>query len=87
MRNEMDLIIWKRISGFVAVKSYPKLPCPYCKERELKINMESIQTRHISEDVLIAASRKYRGEKSYRYWKAKSVQSNEATKRDSGCLF
>ena len=26
----MDIELWKRISGFVDLNSYPELPCPHC---------------------------------------------------------
>lgn len=59
----MDLNLWKGISGFVSIEQYPTLPCPYCNQHSLILDRDSIQTREVSEEVLVNASRKYRGEK------------------------
>lgn len=67
----MDLNLWKGISGFVSIEQYPTLPCPYCNQHSLVLDRNSIQKRAVSEEVLVNASRKYRGEKQ------KHQQANE----------
>ena len=59
----MDIELWKRISGFVDLNSYPELPCPYCNKYALKLDKDSVQTRPINKDSLLITSRKYRFEK------------------------
>ncbi|MDC9530531.1 DUF4145 domain-containing protein [Pseudoalteromonas sp. Angola-7] len=59
----MDIELWKRISGFVDLNSYPELPCPYCNKYALKLDKDSVQTRPVNKDSLLITSRKYRFEK------------------------
>ncbi|MEI8603597.1 DUF4145 domain-containing protein [Shewanella sp. PP-Sp27a-2] len=59
----MDLAVWKRISSFTALDSYPLLPCPHCNKVALQLDQDSIQLRAIKEHALLMASRKYRDEK------------------------
>jgi len=41
----MDREIWQSIIGFVSQQRYPVLPCPYCMEKSLAIDIESINYR------------------------------------------
>lgn len=59
----MDLTLWKRISGFTELNSYPLLPCPHCNRVALQIDSDSIQFRAIKQNTLLGSSRKYRSEK------------------------
>lgn len=70
----MDLAVWKRISSFTALDSYPLLPCPHCNGVSLQLDQESIQLRAIQEHALLTASRKYRDEKQT---KQKSLQQRQ----------
>jgi len=70
----MDIELWKRISGFADLDSYPKLPCPHCNKLALKLDKESIQTRPTSEKSLLLSSRKFRSEKETRRVKLEASQ-------------
>lgn len=62
----MDIELWKRISGFVDLNSYPELPCPHCNKYSLKLSKESVQSRPVHESSLLVSSRKFRSEKECR---------------------
>ncbi|QYJ94766.1 MULTISPECIES: DUF4145 domain-containing protein [Shewanella] len=70
----MDIAVWKRISSFTALDSYPLLPCPHCNNVALQLDQDSIQLRPIKEDTLLVASRKYRDEK---YTKQTSLKQKQ----------
>lgn len=77
----MDIELWKRISGFVDLNSYPELPCPHCNSTSLKLETESIQTRSTTEESLLLSSRKFRSEKETR---RVQLEENQEMIRESG---
>lgn len=78
----MDLAVWKRISSFTALDSYPLLPCPHCNSVALQLDQDSIQLRAIKEHALLTASRKYRDEKQTKQTSLK--QRHEAIGKSDG---
>jgi hypothetical protein len=78
----MDLAVWKRISSFTALDSYPLLPCPHCNKVALQLDQDSIQLRAIKEHALLTASRKYRDEKQTK--KTSLQQRHEAIGKSDG---
>ncbi|MEM5545169.1 DUF4145 domain-containing protein [Pseudoalteromonas fuliginea] len=78
----MDIELWKRISGFVDLGTYPELPCSNCNGLTLKLEKESIQIRAISEKSLLKSSRKFRSEKEMR--RVKLEESQEVLKEKDG---
>lgn len=41
----MNRNIWEKIIGFSSIQAYPKLPCPYCFDEALSIDIDSIHYR------------------------------------------
>lgn len=50
---------WKSILGFVALKEYPNLPCPYCHQETLGFDTSSIVSREVSDNYKKIASRHF----------------------------
>ena len=59
----MDINLWKGISGFIELKKYPSLPCPYCHQSSLKVDETSIVSRAVSDNYKKMASRHFNVEK------------------------
>jgi hypothetical protein len=81
----MNIELWKRISGFIDLDSYPELPCPHCNQYSLKLSKESVQSRPVNKEHLLITSRKYRFEKERK--QALIDKSREVSNKSEGLLI
>jgi len=56
----VNINLWKSIVGFVALKNYPNLPCPYCSKETLNFDISSIVSRKVSDKYKHIASRHFK---------------------------
>jgi hypothetical protein len=78
---------WKSILGFITLKKYPNLPCPYCHQETLNIDESSIVSREVSENYKKIASRHFNLEQDKK--KDESLEQDKLIKGmvDSGSLL
>jgi hypothetical protein len=48
----MNINDWEKITHFTELSKYPVLPCPHCAEIQLKIDLNNLAKRPMSEEAL-----------------------------------